>query len=38
MGNIGEKGIHATHNNGMVEGIFYCSFEVDCYEHCVYGK
>ena len=38
MGHIGENGLLAMHSKGMVEGLPDCSFEVDFYEHGVYGK
>jgi hypothetical protein len=38
MGHIGEKGIRAMHNKGMVEDFPECNLEVDFCEHCIYGK
>jgi hypothetical protein len=38
MGHIGEKGLRAMHNKGMVEGFPKCNLEVDFCEHCIYGK
>jgi hypothetical protein len=38
MGYIGEKGLRAMHNKGMVEDFPACNLEVDFYEHCIYGK
>lgn len=38
MGHISEKGLHAMHSKVMVRGLPNCSYEVDLYEHCVYGK
>jgi hypothetical protein len=38
MGHIGEKGLRAMHNKGMVEGFPECGLEVDFCEHCIYGK
>jgi hypothetical protein len=38
MGHIGEKGLRAMHNKGMVEDFPECNLEVNFCEHCVYGK
>ena len=38
MGHIGEKGLRAMHNKGMVEGFPECGLEVDFCEHFIYGK
>jgi hypothetical protein len=38
MGHIGEKGLRAMHNKGMVEDFPECNLEVDFCEHCIYGK
>jgi hypothetical protein len=38
MGNIGEKGLQAMHNKGMVEEFPECNLEFDFFEHCIYGK
>jgi hypothetical protein len=38
MGHIGEKGLQAMHNKGMVEGFPKCKLEVDFCEYCIYGK
>jgi hypothetical protein len=38
MGHIGEKGLRAMHNKGMVEDFPKCNLEVDFCEHCIYGK
>jgi hypothetical protein len=38
MGHIGEKGLRAMHNKGMVEDFPTCNLEVNFCEHCIYGK
>ena len=38
LGHINEKGLHAMHSKGMVEGLPDCSFEFDFCEHFIYGK
>jgi hypothetical protein len=38
MGHIGEKGLRAMHNKGMVKGFPNCNLEVNFCEHCIYGK
>jgi hypothetical protein len=38
MGHIGEKGLRAMHNKGMVEGFPECGLEVNFCEHFIYGK
>jgi hypothetical protein len=38
MGHIGEKGLQAMHNKGMVEDFPKCDLYVEFYEHCIYGK
>ena len=38
MGHIHEKGPHAMHNKSMVEGIPYCSKEVELCENCIHSK
>jgi hypothetical protein len=38
MGYIGEKGLLAMHNKGMVKGFPECGLEVDFCEHYIYGK
>jgi hypothetical protein len=38
MGHIGEKGLRAMHNKGMVKDFPTCNLEVDFCEHCIYGK
>jgi hypothetical protein len=38
MGHIGEKGLRAMHNKGMVEDFPECNLEVNFCEHCIYGK
>jgi hypothetical protein len=38
MGHIGEKGLQAMHNKGMVEDFPACNLEVEFCEHCIYGK
>ena len=38
LGHIGEKGLHALHSKGMVEGFLECSLGFDFCEHWVFGK
>jgi hypothetical protein len=38
IGHIGEKGLQAMHNKGMVEDFPECNLEVEFCEHCIYGK
>jgi hypothetical protein len=38
MRNIGEKGLRAMKNKGMVEDFPECNLEFDFCEHCIYGK
>jgi hypothetical protein len=38
MGHIGEKGLRAIHNKGMVEEFLGCNLEVNFCENCIYGK
>ena len=38
MGHIGEKGLRAMHNEGMVKDFPKCNLEVRFCEHCINGK
>jgi hypothetical protein len=38
LGNIGEKGLQAVHNKGMVEGMLDFTLDFDFCEHYIYGK
>jgi hypothetical protein len=38
MGHIGEKGLQAMQNKGMVGGFLECGLEVNFCEHFIYGK
>ena len=38
MGHIGEKGLRAMHNKGMVRDFPSCNLEFKFCEHCIYGK
>jgi hypothetical protein len=38
MGHIGEKGLRAMHNKGMVKDFPECNLNVNFCEHCIYGK
>ena len=38
MRHIGENGLHALNNKGMVESTPKCSIDFDCCEHYIYGK
>ena len=38
LGHIGEKGLQILHGNGMVEGMYNSSLDLDFCEHCVDGK
>jgi hypothetical protein len=38
MGYIGEKGLQAMHNKGMIEGFLDFNLEFDFNEHFIYGK
>ena len=38
LGNIGEKGLWALHNKGMVEGMFDYIIDLGLCEYFIYGK